>query len=391
MKPVHILLLLAVTVPLLALLPTGQDPEHFDWAGAVDKACNSRRFQFRVAAAGKVAAGGDEAAAAISAWAAKNGRNALSSELAGAIAKESTTGDAVVELLLGWAGDREFYWRAYAFLGLARRARELPARRAALERLFTAHRDDPAWLVAAHSRLGLHLLDCGDRGASDADDPRLASKLCALLLEHGQVPPLQPLLDALADERTFQGDPWGQRMAMEAHKALQAALGDAHPLADGNAADGKDAAIAAVRAAIEKRWGQKLETPRLRRDPETPLAGGIAVQSCRDGDLYLQWTNAGDLLVGIDARPAVRLPAPIWDALSTDREQLALDSEHGVVICDNMRLRWTMPAIHSRIAPGSMPEAAMEWLVKLAGAIRDADKPDLSSALRAAIDQFGPR
>ena len=390
-KPVHILFLLAIGAPLLALIPTDQDPEQTDWAKAVKKACTSRRYGLRLAAAKKVAAAGDASVGAIRAWAKEHGRNALPDSLVSAIAQQTTTGDAVVELLLEWAGDRDFFWRPKAVQGLANRATAMPERRKQLLELFEAYRDDPAWLVCVYARLGLHLLDSGNRAAGEQDDPRIGSKLTALLLDHGKAPPLQPLLDALADERTFQADPWGQRRASEAHKALRTALGEQHPMADGKASDDKIEAITAVRDAIHTRWNQELSVPELQTDPDIGATGGIAVQSCRDGDLFVQWSDDGRIYEGLDSRFVAQLPAPVWAALAKERATLALDGSYGVLICDNMRLRWHQPETHSRIAPDSMPASTAEWLGKLAIALQDADRPQLSAAMRAALDQFGSR
>ena len=39
-------------------------------------------------------------------------------------------------------------------------------------------------------------------------------------------------------------------------------------------------------------------------------------------------------------------------------------------------------------APTSLPEAAADWLLGLATAVESADKKDLATAIRAAVDQF---
>lgn len=388
MKAVYVLFFLAIAAPLLALFPTGdQDPQTADWSDAVEKAATSRRYGLRLAAARKVAAAGAAAVPAIVAYAEKNGRNALPDAIVSGIAKEDGTDAAVVDLLLEWARDREFYWRPYAFLGLARRANALPERRDELVELFTAHRDDPAWLVASHARLGLILLGDGDDFSRPDDDPRIASKLAALLLENGRQPDLQPLVDALADERTFLGDPWGQRRASEANRALRRALGDAHP----GAVEDKAAAIAAIRAAIATKFGQDLAQPEIMTDPDTEYAGGIEVLSCRNGDLFLQWTADGRIYEGLDSRSCVELAGPTWDALSQARAALPLDGNLGVVICDKMRLKWDGPEVHVNVAPAALPEPAADWLLSFAQALTSADKSRLAAAVQAAVDQFASR
>lgn len=396
-KPVIVLLALAIGAPLLAFLPTGQDPETTDWAAAVKNACTSRRYGIRLAAARNIAAGGEPAIRAVVAWTEANGRNALPDTLAEKIAKAKTTDAAVVEVLWSWATDREFYWRSYAFLGLANRAPDLPDDRDRLTDLFVKHRDDPAWLVRVHARFGLHLLSVdpvvlGNVYASPDDDPRIASKLSGLLLESGVNAPLQPLLDALADERTFLGVPWGALRAKEAHQLLRQALGDAHPMANGEPIEDKIAAVTAIRDAMQKEWAPApLQIPAIATDPEVPFVGGFEVQSCRNGDVHLQWTGDGRIYTGIDGRFLVQLPASTWDALQQERTELQLEPAHGVLICDNIRLQWDAPAVHSRVAPAAMPAPTKEWLGRLASALADADKPDLAAALREAIDQFGSR
>ena len=77
-KPLRTLLLAALATPLLALcVELPQDPEPEDWSRHVSKACTSRRYGIRLAAARKVASGGDAAVAAVEAYAAEQGLNAL--------------------------------------------------------------------------------------------------------------------------------------------------------------------------------------------------------------------------------------------------------------------------------------------------------------------------
>ena len=260
MKPLHILFWLALSSPLLALIPLSQDPAATDWPKEVERACTAKLYGLRLAAARAVAGGGGAAVPAIGAFAKQRGKNQLPASLVEAIAEQNTTDDAVVELLLSWATDRDFYWRAQAMKGLARRAPSLPDRRDALADLFTAHHDDPAWLTRVHARLGTELLGGAAAGMPESD-PRAATKLCALLLQHGKATPLQPLFDALLDERTFQAVPWGQHRASEAAKALRAWLGEDQPIQDGQSGADKAAAVEALLAAAHKKSGQELATP----------------------------------------------------------------------------------------------------------------------------------
>lgn len=395
MKPIHILFWLVIASPLLALIPTTQDPAATDWPKEIERACKAQRYQIRVAAANRVAAGGAAAAPALVAFVAQKGKNELPVTLVEAIAEKGSNEPPVLDLLHEWALDRDFYWRATAFKGLAKRAPAVPDRRDALATLFTTHHADPAWLVRVHARLGTALLGgapvSGDVLAQPEHDPRAVAKLTALLLQNGKNPPLQPLLDALADERTCLADPWGQRRAKDCFDTLKAWLGDAHPLRAGESFADPGTALAAMLAAVRTKSGQQLQMPAPLLDPTTPFAGGFEILSCRNGDLFVQWTATGEIHFGIDAATAVQLPGPVWDTLSKERTALQLDQNFGVVICDNMRLRWGPPDVHVKVAPQSLPEATSKWLLHLAKALEEADQPRHAAALRTGLEQFAPR
>lgn len=386
-NPVRILLFLAVMAPLLVLW-ANQGDAATDWPKEVDRACTAQRYGLRLAAAKKVAAAGAAAVPAIRGFATKNGLDALPVTLVEAVADQQTVEPAVLELLGEWAASREFFWRAQALRGLARRAPLLPDRADALRKLFASHHGDAAWLMRTHARFGSALL--GETGISEQPeaDPRARTRLASLLLANSTVPPLQPLIDALADERTFLGDPWGQRIASEAHKALKAWLGDAHPVVEGG---NTTASIAAVLDAVTKKSGQQLTTPTVMSDPQTPFAGGFEVLSCKHGDVFVQWTADGEVAGGIDASDRVRLPAGVWQELTKERAALDLGGNLGVVICDSMRLRWTEPDVHARVAPGALPAPSTTWLKHLAQALEEAGRPHLADNLRMALEQFAVR
>lgn len=392
MNAVRILLLLAVASPLLALWPLGQDAAATDWAKEVERACTSPRYGLRLAAARKVAAAGPAAIPAVAAWAEQHGANALPSTLIDAIADQNHLDEPVLDQLVAWSRDRDFFWRANALRGLALRTPKTIGERAAeLRALFAQFRDDPAWLMRTHARLGLALTGDDTALALPEDDPRARARLPMLLLQQGQVPPLQPLLDALADERTFQTVPWAQQVASEVHKALKNWLGDDHPLASGGSFDDTPSGLQALRTACERKSGQTLAVPPLRRDPEVVFAGGVEILSCKHGDQFVQWTDDGELWFGIDAAHALRLPAPIWDELSRERAALALADAHGVVVCDSMRLRWLSPKVHSKVAPASLPTPTALWLKRLAAAIENAGETRRSADLRTSLEQFAAR
>ncbi|MCU0864397.1 MAG: hypothetical protein MUC36_11425 [Planctomycetes bacterium] len=392
MNAVRILLLIAVASPLLALWPRDQDPVSTDWPKEVERACTSPRYGLRLAAARKVAGGGAASIPAIRAFAEQRGNNALPAALVDAIADDTNLDAPVLQLLREWTELPDFYWRASAMRGLALRAPKVPKATAGeLTDLFKMRRDDPSWLMRTHARFGMVLL--GDETALTLpeDDPRAKARLSMLLLQQGRPAPLQPLLDALADERTFQGDPWGQRMAGDAHKALKTWLGDAHPLANGGSFPDVATGLRAVLDACRQKSGQELRLPTLRTDGDTVFVGGIELLSCQHGDQFVQWTADGQIHVGIDARVSVRIPAPRWEALSRERTTTGLRENLGVVICDSMRVRWQDPEVHVKIAPAALPPSATNWLKQLAAAIEEAGDPRLAATLRSGLEQFAAR
>ncbi len=389
-----ILLLLAVAVPAIAFWPSSQDPATTDWAKEVERACTSQRYGMRLAAGRKVAKGGAFAVDAIRAYATTKGLAAVPASLVDAVADEGTEEPAVVQLLRDWSMQRDFYWRANAMRGLALRAERLTGESAkGLRELFVSFHDDAAWLMRTSARFGSSVLgdDKALALAAPESDPRAIVRLTAQKLLAGKPAPLQPLLDALADERTFQGDPWGARLGDEAHKALKAWLGDAHPLANGGSFPDVPTGIAALLGPLRTKSGQDLKAPLARRDAAVEFAGGIEVLSCKHGDFFLQWTATGELHFGIDATKSLALPASKWDALSKECTQLALDGVLGDVVCDSMRLRWSKPNLHAKVAPASLPPAVTNWLKTFAQAIEEAGELRLAAALRAGLEQFAAR
>lgn len=386
----RILLFVAIASPLLALWPRDQDPASTDWTKAVELACTSPRYSLRLAAARKVAAAGELSVPAVRAFAQARGLNTLPAALVNAFADDAPADAPTLQLLVDWANERDFYWRAAALRGLALRLGQAGERRDELRNLCTSYHDDPAWLMRTHARLGTALSDDDSVLQLPETDPRARALLPMLLLQRGKVPPLQPLLDALADERTFQEVPWGAQMATEVHKTLKAWLGEAHPLAGGGSFADTAAALSAMLAACEKKSGQDLTLPTVRKDTST-FAGGIEMLSCKHGDQFVQWTADGVVHLGVDAAVQVRVPAPSWDAVTKERTQLAIPETMGAVVCDSLRLRWAEPAVHAKAAPASLPAPVADWLKRLAQAIEEAGEPRLAAALRGGIEQFATR
>lgn len=390
----RILLFLAVATPLIAFWPTGQDPATTtDWAKEVERACTTPRLGLRIAASRKVAAAGDAAVPAIRAFVQQRGQDQLPVTLAEAMADDPANGPLTLQLLRDWSNDRAFYWRASAMRGLALRGPKLEkAQQDELRPLFASFHDDAAWLMRAHARLGTVLLGDAAAYALPEPDPRAKARLHTQVLLRGLVPPLQPMLDALADQRTCLGIPWGQNTAAEVHKALKNWLGDAHPLANGGESFPDVATgLQAMRDALAKKSGQTLTVPAVRTDTVTGVVGGFEFLSCKLGDQFVQWTNDGTLWFGIDASARVQLPGPIWDTLTKERAALPLAGNLGVVVCDSLRAKWPEPAVDVRVAPAALPVPAADWLKRLAAAIEEAGEPRLAAQLRTGLEQFAAR
>ena len=401
-KPLRTLLLAALATPLLALcVELPQDPEPEDWSRHVNKACTSRRYGIRLAAARKVASGGDAAVAAVEAYAAEQGLNALPASLVDAIADSGKAGPKVSRLLWSWTMNPDFYWRSSAMRGIALRvatyklAEEdgtppgLPP--AQVDYLMSVRAgNDPAWLMRTHARLGMVL---GGAPLSEVfwlpePDPRARVRLATLLLTAGVTPPMQPLIDALADERTFLGTPWGANLATESSKSLRRWLGDDFPKFE---AGDKQAAIAAILPVLEAKSGDTLIAPERKTDLVTDAAGGIELLSCKFGDHFLRWSEGGTVHFGLEGGASASLAAEAWAGLSKDRAAIALEKSVGVVICDSLRISQAHPKTNAKVAPASMPAPAADWLKRLARALDDAGETERAADLQRALEQFDGR
>lgn len=409
-----LLLFAVVAAPVLAFWPDGeQDPDQ--WQKHVKNACEARRYGTRLAAARRVAAAGAAAVPAIKAYSHKKGRNAVPISLVDLIANSKTTSPETVVLLQAWAEDLDFYWRSSALRGLALRAQDGSEATAGdnvatakQTLLFDKYRDDPAWKMRTNARLGLAIINAEGTGADKVfalaeADPRARVRLTRLLLEQGRTPPLQPLIDALADQRTFLGIPWGARLGLESSKALNVWLGADFPeLVGGDY--GKS--IAAILAAAKRKSGQELTEPKAKVDQESgdqesgdlgsgdlgsEVIGGFAIASCKYGDQFVQWQADGTLKFGIDGARTAKLPTEQWQELLQQRTVLALEKNVGVVVCDKMQVVLVDPKTRIDVAPGSLPSAASEWLKRLALTLEEANETELAANLRRGFGQFEGR
>ncbi|HIE70466.1 MAG TPA: hypothetical protein EYP98_09955 [Planctomycetes bacterium] len=400
-----LLLFAVVAAPVLAFWPDGeQDPDQ--WQKHVKNACEARRYGTRLAAARRVATAGAAAVPAIKAYSHKKGRNAVPISLVDLIANSKTTSPETVVLLQAWAEDLDFYWRSSALRGLALRAQDGSKATAGdnvatakQTLLFDKYRDDPAWKMRTNARLGLAIINAEGTGADKVfalaeADPRARVR---------RTPPLQPLIDALADQRTFLGIPWGARLGLESSKALNVWLGADFPeLVGGDY--GKS--IAAILAAAKRKSGQELTEPKAKVDQESVnqesvnqesvdqgsvVIGGFAIASCKYGDQFVQWQADGTLKFGIDGARTAKLPTGQWQELLQQRTVLALEKNVGVVVCDKMQVVLVDPKTRIDVAPGSLPSAASEWLKRLALTLEEANETELSANLRRGFSQFEGR
>ena len=360
---------------LLAALLTAPASSAQDWDATVKKACEHRRYAMRRAVSKRIADAGDAPVPAIRDYARQNGIDRVPLLLVDALAGAESRGEAVIALLTDWASDREFYWRAQALSGLARR--EI----AELRPMFLAAARDDSWLYRVAGAQGLHLLDPDrDRavidGLIEADpDPRLRTRLAGFLFEHGDRRAAGTLVAALQLEADFLGDPWGKREATRAQQLLRAALPDAADAAEFR----RDLAAAAAD------W----------REPDFSAApaefvGGVGIRSCRNGDLFLRWTASGEVFEGLLPNRGVQLEASAWSSLAPGLAELDPGDHqvHGKVVCDYLELVCGEAAHRVKCAPSTSPPALQDWLGKLAGALRATKTPGLADELSGRLRQF---
>jgi hypothetical protein len=367
-----------------------------DWSIEVERACTNARYGLRLAAARKVAEAGDAAVPAVQAFEKQRGKDAVPVSLVEAFAQRGGNGTLTLGLLQGWAADRDCFWRGQAMLGLAQRARENADIAKACADLFQKHLTDPAWLTRTHARFGARKTDLPE------PDPRAKSRLAGLLLAQGDASKVADLVEALADERTFLGDPWGKRRALEAFNALKAWLGDDcgyQPAASW--AENRERA-ARLCAAIAAKAPAAITAPASAlTDSVGPPAGGIEILSCKLGDLFLCWSSDGTLSAGLTGEQHVNLPREKFLAWAGGHWEIRNDGQQGVVICDKLRLKWDQAglgsksdqsgvALHFVAAPHALPQATVDWLRSLALLIEEGGSAALAGALRERLQQFAP-
>lgn len=397
---------------MLANAGNAQEPESRpeDWGKHVEKACTSPRYGLRLAAAKKIAQGGDAAIPAVRAWAEKNGANTLPVAVVEAIADSGSNGPLALDALNAWATDRDFYWRAQALRGLAMRARADEALRVKFAPVFAQFVEDPAWLMRTFARWASSdpkrdfdvATAQGQSVLTPEADPRARTKLAAM---RGDA---RELFVALDDARTFLGDAWGKRRASEALAALKALLGtDGGYRVDANQPGASlpeaahagslagaiaDNAVALSRlsnAIAQHDGGGKPECARL-GDPQLTFLGGIELLSCKNGDLFLRWTADGLVQGGAspDCPTSLQIAPAAWQPLLQAAATATLLPQNGVVVCDKMRIQLRPDLAQAAVAPATLPEPIAEWLKQLAAAIEESGQKPLADALRQRLGQF---
>lgn len=375
MTPSPLLLATATALAISLAAPRGSAQEQ-DWDKAVAKACEHRRYGMRRAVSRKIAEAGDEAVPAVRAYAAAKTIPLL---LVDAIARADTRGDAVLALLEEWAQSRDFYWRSQALGGLAHRKLER------LRPLYLEALRDASHLFRIEGARGLHLLDPErDRAAIDGliendPDPRVRMRLAALLTEGGDHRFVGVLVAALDLKAEFLGDPWGKREADRAVRAIRPLIGDTAI---------EVPASASLRASLRGR-GVELSEPDF-GETDRDYAGGLGIRSCRNGDLFLRWTDTGEILVGLLPQRGVTLPAAAWTELSKPLADLGQGERevHGRVVCDYLELVCGPQSRRIKYAPGALPSEIRSLLAELTAALRATPNPELADELSGRLEQF---
>jgi hypothetical protein len=360
-----------------------------EWSDAVEKANTHRRYAVRKAASDEVARAGDAAVPAIQAFVAARGRDAVDLLLVDAIAKADGRGPEVLALLRGWAEDRDFFWRAQALGALA--ARGLPDDAAR----FRTALGDPSHLFRIEGARGaLAVGSDADRQAATellADpDPRVRVRVAAALPEDRRALPV--LAGALGREDDFLGDPWAARDADLAARALCDRLGlDFDAVWRGSAGEPEARAAAVARLSGEARaaYGEDgwpaLPVPGGALPPGT---GGVEIRSCRNGDLFVRWTPAGEVVFGLEGDLRVQLPAQRWQVLAAALASTP-NGTLGRVVCDFVRLAPGRGAAQLKAAPLSLPAGQVDCLNDLAAAVDETGAaPRAAALLRDRLTQF---
>jgi hypothetical protein len=117
-------------------------------------------------------------------------------------------------------------------------------------------------------------------------------------------------------------------------------------------------------------------------------AGGIEIRSCRNGDLFVRWTDGGRIDFGLDATARIELADATWAPLRADLPADPEDRTLGVVVCDYLRAVSREPTLALKCAPGELPEDLARWLKALAAALEKSGGGELAAELTSRLGQF---
>ena len=357
-----------------------------DWDALVEKANTHRRMMLRNAISRKVAAAGDAAVPAIYKFTKTHGRNKVKLGFVDAYSRSSVKQPKTLALLENWARDRDFYWRGQALAALANR--RLPAYR----KLFRASITDAAFLTRIHAGRGLCLLgreeDWPEVLALLGDgDPRVRQRIALTLVEEGDLRGLPELIEALNKNDKFLGDPWGLRGARLALRALKKVAGKDFGYDLSTTPAQNAAAIDAFRSFAKGKLGDRWQPAKPAVVDNTKYIGGVEVRSCRNGDLFLRWTENGTLVLGLEPEQRIKLPDTPWTTLKAALPNGG-DAIHGKVVCDYLRVMCENPGIHWKCAPGALPKQLETWLNQLAVALEKRQQDELARAITQRLGQF---
>jgi hypothetical protein len=357
-----------------------------DWDKLVKKANTHRRLMLRNAISKKVVAAGDAAVPAVYKFTKTHGRNKITLGFVDAYSKSNVSEPRTLALLEDWARDRDFYWRGQALGALANR--RLPEYRPLFLRSIT----DAAFLTRIHAGRGLCLLGkAKDRQLALAllqdDDPRVRLRIALTLVAEGDLRGLPELVEALNKDNKFLSDPWGLRGAQRAMSALKKMAGKDFGYDFTASREQNATAIAAFRRLAKDKLGDKWRPARPTVVDATEYLGGVEVRSCRNGDLFLRWTQDGTLARGLEPKQRIKLTAASWKTLRAELPAGG-DAIHGKVVCDYLRVMCENPGIHWKSAPGALPQQLVTWLNQLARALEKEQQAGLARAITDRLGQF---
>lgn len=183
--------------------------------------------------------------------------------------------------------------------------------------------------------------------------------------------------------------PWGALNGRIAIKTLRKLLGDDFGFKPGSPLSENSPAIAQIEAAVRKRLGSRWIDPVPAFHDATAYRAGVAVRSCRMGDLFLRFTADRRVVFGLEAGASVGLSESEW-AKCWNRPPATGTGIRGKVICDYLRIMCENPAADEKFAPGKLAKISYEWLEVLAATLEKNNRAGLARQIRTRLQQFAP-